>query len=105
TRTSAAIKLNEGDRVLLTELLGENMQLALQSEEGYFLRFGADEIPEKKKAAVGVRAMKLSDTDSLTGAWLFAKGTEQVITYKEKEIALQKLKLSGRDQKGTKIRV
>lgn len=49
--------------------------------------------------------MKLSDTDSLTGAWLFAKGTEQVITYKEKEIALQKLKLSGRDQKGTKIRV
>ena len=105
TRTSAAIKLNEGDRVLLTELLGENMQLALQSEEGYFLRFSADEIPEKKKAAVGVRAMKLSDTDSLTGAWLFAKGTEQVITYKEKEIALQKLKLSGRDQKGTKIRV
>ncbi len=105
TRTSAAIKLNEGDRVLLTELLGENMQLALQSEEGYFLRFSADEIPEKKKAAVGVRAMKLSDTDSLTGAWLFAKGTEQVISYKEKEIALQKLKLSGRDQKGTKIRV
>ena len=49
--------------------------------------------------------MKLSDTDCLTGAWLFAKGTEQVITYKEKEIALQKLKLSGRDQKGTKIRV
>ena len=98
TRTSAAT-------VLLAAFLGENMQLALQSEEGYFLRFSADEIPEKKKAAVGVRAMKLSDTDCLTGAWLFAKGTEQIITYKEKEVALQKLKPAGRDQKGTKIRV
>ena len=105
TRTSAATKLNEGDTVLLAAFLGENMQLVLQSEEGYFLRFGADEIPEKKKAAVGVRAMKLSDTDCLTGAWLFTKGTEQVITYKEKEVALQKLKPAGRDQKGTKIRV
>lgn len=105
TRTSAATKLNEEDSVLLTAFLGENMQLVLQSEEGYFLRFNADEIPEKKKAAVGVRAMKLSDTDSLAEAYLFVKGTEQVITYKEKEIALQKLKLAGRDQKGTKIRV
>jgi len=105
TRTSAATKLNEEDSVLLAAFLGENMQLVLQSEEGYFLRFNADEIPEKKKAAVGVRAMKLSDTDSLAEAYLFVKGTEQVITYKEKEIALQKLKLAGRDQKGTKIRV
>lgn len=81
------------------------MHLVLQSEEGYFLRFAADEIPEKKKAAVGVRAMRLSDTDCMAAAWLFAKGTEQTITYREKEVALQKLRLAGRDQKGTKIRV
>ncbi len=105
TRTSVATKLNEGDRVLLVELLSENMQLVLQSEEGYFLKFSTDEIPEKKKAAVGVRSMKLSDTDSLAGAYLFTKGSDRSITYKEKEVALQKLKLAGRDQKGTKIRV
>lgn len=105
TRTSVATKLNEGDCVLLAELLGENMQLVLQSEEGYFLKFSTDEIPEKKKAAVGVRSMKLSDADSLTGAYLFTKGSDRSITYKEKEVALQKLKLTGRDQKGTKIRV
>ena len=105
TRTSAATKLNEGDAVILVRFLREDMHLVLQSEEGYFLRFAADEIPEKKKAAVGVRAMRLSDTDCLAAAWLFAKGTEQTITYREKEVALQKLRLAGRDQKGTKIRV
>lgn len=105
TRTSMATKLNEGDEVLLVQLQEENMQLVLQSEDGYFLRFSADEIPEKKKAAVGVRAMKLSDTDRLTGVHMFEKGTEQFIQYKEKEVALHKLKLAARDQKGTKIRV
>ncbi len=105
TRTSMATKLNEGDEVFLVQLQEENMQLVLQSEDGYFLRFSADEIPEKKKAAVGVRAMKLSDTDRLTGVHMFEKGTEQFIQYKEKEVALHKLKLAARDQKGTKIRV
>lgn len=104
TRTSAATKLGEEDKVLFAGLKGDNMQLVLKSEEGYFLRFAADEIPEKKKAAVGVRAMKLSDGDCLDGVYLFEKGTEQMITYKEKEVALHKLKQAGRDQKGTKIR-
>ena len=49
--------------------------------------------------------MKLSDTDRLTGVHMFEKGTEQFIQYKEKEVALHKLKLAARDQKGTKIRV
>ncbi len=105
TRTSVATKLGEGDQVLFVALLGASMQLVLRSGDGYFLRFAAEEIPEKKKAAVGVRAMKLSDTDSLEEAYLFEKGTELCIIYKEKEVALQKLKLAGRDQKGTKIRV
>ena len=70
-----------------------------------FLRFEADEIPEKKKAAVGVRLMKLSDTDCLEGVCLFEKGSEPTILYKEKEVPVQRLKAAGRDQKGTKIRI
>ena len=79
TRTSVATKLGEGDQVLFVALLGASMQLVLRSGDGYFLRFAAEEIPEKKKAAVGVRAMKLSDTDSLEEAYLFEKGTELCI--------------------------
>ncbi len=105
TRTSAATKLNEEDRVIFAGRLSDHMQLVLRSAEGYFLRFGTEEIPEKKKAAVGVRAIKLSDTDILEEAYLFAKGTERSISYKEKEVALHKLKSAGRDQKGAKIRV
>lgn len=105
TRTSVATKLNEGDQVLFAGLAGEDMQLVLQSEEGYFLRFAVSEIPEKKKAAIGVRAMKLGVKDSLEHVYLFGNRTEQSILYKEKEVALHKLKPGGRDQKGTKIRV
>lgn len=105
TRTSAATKLGESDEVLYAGLLEKGMQIVLWSEAGYFLRFEADEIPEKKKAAVGVRLMKLSDTDCLEGVCLFEKGSEPTILYKEKEVPVQRLKAAGRDQKGTKIRI
>ena len=105
TRTSMATKLNEGDEVLYAGLVGDHTQLVLQSAEGFFLRFPVEEIPEKKKAAIGVRAMKLSAKDHLEEVYTLADGEERNILYKEKEVALQKLKNGSRDQKGTKIRV
>ena len=105
TRTSMATKLNEGDEVLYAGLVGDHTQLVLQSAEGCFLRFPIEEIPEKKKAAIGVRAMKLSAKDHLEEVYALADGEERTIIYKEKEVALQKLKNGSRDQKGTKIRV
>ncbi len=105
TRTSMATKLNEGDEVLYAGLVGYHTQLVLQSAEGCFLRFPIEEIPEKKKAAIGVRAMKLSAKDHLEEVYALADGEERNILYKEKEVALQKLKNGSRDQKGTKIRV
>ena len=105
TRTSMATKLNEGDEVLYAGLVGDHTQLVLQSVEGFFLRFPVEEIPEKKKAAIGVRAMKLSAKDHLEEVYALADGEERNILYKEKEVALQKLKNGSRDQKGTKIRM
>ena len=105
TKTSAATKLNEGDQVIFAGLTEEGTQVVLQSEEGYFLRFPAEEIPEKKKAAIGVRAMKLGAKDSLEAVYLIRSGEERTILYKEKELSLLRLKTAGRDQKGTKIRV
>ena len=105
TRTSAATKLNEDDEVLYAGLVGDNTQIVLQSAEGIFLKFAIEEIPEKKKAAIGVRAMKLSVKDSLEQVYVMTDGEDKIITYKEKEVSLQKLKNGTRDQKGTKIRV
>lgn len=81
------------------------MQIVMQSEEGYFLRLPIQEIPEKKKAAVGIRLMRLGEKDSLENVYLFESRTEQSIIYKEKEVALHKLKAGSRDQKGTKLRI
>lgn len=105
TKTSVATKLNEEDEVLYAGFAGENMQIVMQSEEGYFLRLPIQEIPEKKKAAVGIRLMRLGEKDSLENVYFFESRTEQSIIYKEKEVALHKLKAGSRDQKGTKLRI
>ena len=85
---------------------GDHTQLVLQSAEGCLPAVRhVEEIPEKKKAAIGVRAMKLSVKDSLEQVYVMTDGEDKIITYKEKEVSLQKLKNGTRDQKGTKIRV
>lgn len=104
-RTVAATKLGEEDKVLLAEPIEGSEQLVLQSQEGYFLRFPISEVPEKKKGAIGVRGMRLGAGDCLESAYLYQTGTEQTITYKEKQITLNKLKPGSRDTKGVKVRV
>ena len=51
-RTVAATKLQEEDEVLCVEVLKEQKNIILQTNDGFFLRFPVEEIPEKKKGAV-----------------------------------------------------
>ena len=104
-RTVLATKLGEGDSLLYMAAVNDQQSVVLQSKEGYFLRFLMDEIPEKKKGAIGVRAMKLGEKDSLEAVYDTRPGGDEVITYKEKQLRLQGLKVNKRDTKGTKIRV
>ncbi len=104
-RTVAATKLGEGDRVVSIVSLREQRNIVLQSKEGYFLRFPIEEIPEKKKGAIGVRGMKLGEKDSIENVYYTQNAVEAVIDYKNKKIVLNNLKPAKRDGKGTKIRV
>lgn len=104
-RTVAATKLSEDDEVVSVEVLNDQKQIVLQSAEGYFLKFNVDEIPEKKKNAIGVRGMRFTGTDHVENVYYTRTGTEQMIPYREKLVDLHKLKLAKRDGKGTKIRV
>ena len=79
--------------------------VVLQSHAGYFLRFLKEEVPEKKKAALGVRAMKMGDRDYLEHAYLLESRQEYTITYHDKPYVLNRIKLSKRDSKGTKPRI
>ena len=103
-RTVAATKLQEGDYVVSIVCLHEQKHIILQSQEGYFLRFAIEEIPEKKKGAVGVRGMKLGDKDLLEGVYYTQNGMEASIQYKSRNLALNGLKLGKRDSKGVKVR-
>lgn len=104
-RTVAATKLAEEDQVVSVEVLREQQNIVLQTKDGYFLRFPLEEIPEKKKGAIGVRGMKLSKDDYVEQVYYTQNAVEQTILYKEKEIELNKLKLGKRDTKGVKVRV
>lgn len=104
-RTVAATKLQEQDAVVSVAILNEQRNMVLQTAQGFFLRFPLEEIPEKKKGAVGVRGMKLGEQDYVEQVYYTQNATEQTIEYKNKTIELNKLKLGRRDTKGVKIRV
>ena len=104
-RTTAATKLQDGDEVTAVIRIGEEQNIVLQTEGGYFLRFLLEEVPEKKKGAVGVRGMKLQKNDRIEQSYLFEDGVDTKGTYQEKEVSLNRLKLNKRDGKGTKTRL
>ncbi len=104
-RTVAATKLQEGDEVISVVTYTQQHHIILQSKSGFFLRFTVDQIPEKKKGAVGVRGMKLSADDELEAVYYTRNTDDKTILYKEKTIELNKLKLGNRDSKGVKVRV
>lgn len=104
-RTVAATKLQDGDEVLSVVAISEQRNIVLQTTDGFFLRFPIEEIPEKKKGAVGVRGMKLSEGALVEAVYFTQNAVEADIKYKGKKMVLNSLKLGKRDSKGTKVRV
>ncbi|WP_337537351.1 DNA topoisomerase (ATP-hydrolyzing), partial [Waltera sp.] len=83
-RTVAATKLAEGDSVVSVTALTDQRNIVLQTKAGFFLRFAVDEIPEKKKGAIGVRGMKLGDGDQVENVYYTKNAVETTIEYKGK---------------------
>ena len=104
-RTIASTKLSENDKVLSVLPTAEVDHIVLQTHKGVFLKFAFEEIPEKKKGAIGVRGIRLTPDDKIESLYLLNKNTETMITYNEKVMSLNKLKLAHRDGKGTKVRI
>ena len=104
-RTVAATKLADGDSVVSVSTLMEQRNIVLQTKEGFFLKFSLEEIPEKKKGAIGVRGMKLGAKDAVENVYYTMVLDNAEIEYKGKTIVLNDLKSGKRDTKGTKIRI
>ncbi|MCI9269966.1 MAG: DNA topoisomerase 4 subunit A [Dorea sp.] len=104
-RTILAAKLQEEDELIHVQVITGEHQVVLKTREGYFLKFGADEVAEKKKSAIGVRGIRLKKNDELEEVYLLEEDQEISVTYGEKEVWLNRLKLAKRDGMGTKPRV
>lgn len=103
-RTVSATKLGDGDKLVSVYVLKNKTNIVLRTKEGYFLRFPLEEIPQKKKGAVGVRGMKLGMKDEVEEVYYTINAEASPVFLKDKEIDLNSLKLGKRDTKGSKIR-
>ena len=103
-RTVAATRLQDGDEVKDVTVLKCQQTVVLQTHKGFFLRFAVEEIPEKKKAAVGVRAIRLSPDDYVEAVHFTGPGGEGSIPFGDRQLELARLKIAKRDGKGTKVR-
>ena len=101
-RTVAATKLADNDLLVFVGLIEDHTHLAIRTRDGIFLRFPLEEVPEKKKGAVGVRGMKLSAKDNVEDMYLLKPDSETTITYQDKEVILEKLRSGKRDMKGSR---
>ena len=77
----------------------------LRSNDGFFLRFIVESVPEKKKAAVGVRGMRLGKNDYVRDVYYLEDMEDKIIEHNSKQLNLGHLKVTSRDTKGTKVRV
>ena len=103
-RTIAATKLGDGDELLSVQIINAKQSVVIQTQGGYFLRFHGSEISEMKKTAAGVKGIKLQKKDVVEHVYLFEEGKESKVTYKEKELTLNRLKQSSRGGSGNKQR-
>ncbi len=101
-RTTAATKLKDEDELLFVSAVSGNETIVMQSGKDMFLRIEVADISEQKKAASGVRGMKLEKGDILTNVYLLPPGASQEVEVKGKKYELNRIHIGNRDTKGTR---
>ena len=94
-KTVDSTKPNSGDLVFVQTLNSET-DIAINTENKFFIRFKIDEISKMKKTSVGVRCIKLSDGDNVKNV--------KIGTTKDNidGIEFKNIKLTKRDCAGTR---
>ena len=101
-KTSQATKLGDNDEVIIVHIINPDDTVAVYSENGYFLRFQAADVPEKKKAALGVRGMNTKTGEDIVGIAILKPGDEKAVKVGKNEVHLERLHIAARNQRGTK---
>ena len=103
-KTVAATKLDEGDRLLSVHIVHIQTTMVLHTANNYMLRLSEDDAPLLKKNARGVRGITLGDEDKVEDVWYLEEGAPTEVVINEKTVALNRLKISVRGTKGTRLR-
>ena len=102
-KTVVATKLGDEDAVTAVLVLGKGKrEVLLLSGENYALRFYAEETPQMKKNARGVRGMRLGSGDYVQKALLLPPMEEFV--FNGKKVNPEKIRRGHRDTKGEKLK-
>ena len=101
-KTSLATKLSDDDEIVYIGVVDETQPMVMRTVKEVFLRISCDTIPEKKKAAVGVRGMRLERNDELKNVYILSDDDSVELEVKGKQIALNRLHIANRDTKGVK---
>ena len=101
-KTSLATKLSDDDEIVYIGVVDETQTMVMRTVKEVFLRISCDTIPEKKKAAVGVRGMRLERNDELKNVYILSEDDSVEVEVKGKQIALNRLHIANRDTKGVK---
>ena len=103
-RTVAATSLLDDDEVITVFPVTEQKYVVLQTQFDVFLKFELDEVPVKKKGAVGVRAIKLTGNDRVENVYYLYESDDTSVTVGNRTVLLSRLKAAKRDTKGSKLR-
>ncbi len=99
-------KLKDDDEVVSVSN-NSGKDTVIVTNNGYALRFNTDEIPEFGLKAGGVKAIKLSDDDAVSSAFVISENKEYLAIFTDKNTAkrikVEDIEMSSRAKKGSLI--
>lgn len=100
--TSIASKLGPDDELLTVGTLRGSETLVMETRGSYFLRIHVSDIPEKKKAAIGVTGIKLGGADQLRQMYILTDQDSGVTSSHNPNVVLNRLHIGSRASRGVK---
>ncbi len=103
-RTIAGTKLEDNDRVVCVHPAHFQAGCVLVTRKSMALRISEEDIPVQKKNARGVIGMRLAEEDEVENVFFLEDGAPTEAEIAGRTVALNRLKISLRGAKGSKIR-
>ncbi len=100
-KTAIATKLGEDDELVYAGVITDQQKVVLVTDRGFVLKYKIEEIPEKKKAAIGVVGMKLLAGALVEKVFAIDENVPNVVEVHGAELDLNAVKTNKRGGQGS----